>query len=81
MALEFRRHGFISFLYFVLFSFVYRNPSEDKNFRAGLEFVLRGGAQPEIERDHKAQFARLPLNQRKSTDLPGMGAITILFST
>lgn len=45
---SFAATGFVSFLYFVLFYLVYRNPSEDKGLSAGeLEFILRGGAQPE----------------------------------
>jgi sugar phosphate permease len=45
---SFAATGFISFLYFILFYFVYRNPSEDKKLSSQeLEFVLRGGAQPE----------------------------------
>jgi ACS family D-galactonate transporter-like MFS transporter len=45
---SFAATGFISFLYFILFYFVYRNPSEDKKLSAQeLEFVRRGGAQPE----------------------------------
>src|SRR5580658_9301669 len=42
---SFAATGFVSFLYFVLFYLVYRNPSEDKGLSAGeLEFILRGGA-------------------------------------
>jgi MFS transporter, ACS family, D-galactonate transporter len=45
---SFAATGFISFLYFVLFYLVYRNPSEDKGLSAKeLDFVLRGGAQLE----------------------------------
>src|SRR5580692_10532820 len=45
---SFAATGFMSFLYFVLFYVVYRNPSEDKGLSAGeLQFILRGGAQPE----------------------------------
>jgi ACS family D-galactonate transporter-like MFS transporter len=40
--------GFISFLYFILFYVIYRNPSEDKGLSAEeFQFVLRGGAQLE----------------------------------
>ena len=40
--------GFISLVYFVLFYFFYRNPSEDPHLSAQeLEFIRRGGAQAE----------------------------------
>jgi sugar phosphate permease len=40
--------GFLSFFYFLLFCGIYRNPSEDKNLSAAeLQFISRGGAQPE----------------------------------
>jgi sugar phosphate permease len=45
---SFAATGFISFLYFVLFYLIYRNPSEDDRLSAiEREFVMRGGAQPE----------------------------------
>jgi MFS transporter, ACS family, D-galactonate transporter len=45
---SFAATGFISFLYFVLFYLVYRNPSEDEGLSAKeLQFIRRGGAQPE----------------------------------
>jgi MFS transporter, ACS family, D-galactonate transporter len=45
---SFAATGLISFLYFVLFYLVYRNPSEDRGLsRQELDFVLQGGAQPE----------------------------------
>ena len=45
---SFAATGFISFLYFVLFYLVYRNPSEDKGLSdEERQFMLRGGAQPE----------------------------------
>src|SRR6202142_2170690 len=45
---SFAATGFISFLYFVLFYLIYRNPSEDKKLSVGeLQFILQGGAQPE----------------------------------
>ncbi len=45
---SFAATGFISFLYFVLFYFVYRNPSEDTKLSSvEREFILSGGAQPE----------------------------------
>ena len=40
--------GIVSFFYFVLFYFVYRNPSEDKKLtEVERQFIAQGGAQPE----------------------------------
>jgi MFS transporter, ACS family, D-galactonate transporter len=40
--------GVISFIYFVLFYLIYRNPSQDSGLSATeLDFILRGGAQME----------------------------------
>jgi sugar phosphate permease len=64
---SFAATGFISFLYFVLFYFIYKNPSED----AGLspeerEWILRGGAQPEDRvRAHGGSALGYLLRQRK----------------
>jgi ACS family D-galactonate transporter-like MFS transporter len=45
---SFAATGFISFFYFVLFYFVYRNPSEDEGLSAHeRQFILAGGAQLE----------------------------------
>ncbi len=45
---SFAATGFISFLYFALFYFVYRNPSEDQGLSdEERQFILQGGAQPE----------------------------------
>jgi sugar phosphate permease len=45
---SFAATGFISFIYFVLFYIIYRNPSEDEGLSAvELQFILRGGAQEE----------------------------------
>ena len=45
---SFAATGFISFLYFVLFYLIYRNPSEDRNLsRQEHDFILQGGAQLE----------------------------------
>ncbi len=45
---SFAATGFISFLYFVLFYVIYRNPSEDQDLSATeLQFILHGGAQLE----------------------------------
>jgi ACS family D-galactonate transporter-like MFS transporter len=45
---SFAATGILSFLYFLLFYWLYRNPSEDKSLSAAeREFILRGGAQAE----------------------------------
>jgi MFS transporter, ACS family, D-galactonate transporter len=45
---SFAATGVISLVYFALFYFFYRNPSEDKELSAAeREFIVRGGAQPE----------------------------------
>jgi sugar phosphate permease len=79
---SFAATGFISFLYFVLFSFVYRNPSEDKKLSAQeLEFVLRGGAQPEDRaRSQSGSSLGYLLTQRKVYGLAlGWGAYNYTF--
>ena len=45
---SFAATGILSFLYFILFYWLYRNPSEDKSLTAAeREFILQGGAQTE----------------------------------
>ena len=45
---SFAATGILSFLYFVLFYWIYRNPSEDKSLTpVEREFIRQGGAQPE----------------------------------
>ena len=45
---SFAATGFISFFYFLLFYWIYRNPKQDDGLTAReLEFILAGGAQPE----------------------------------
>jgi ACS family D-galactonate transporter-like MFS transporter len=45
---SFAATGFMSFLYFVLFYWIYRNPSEDKTLTdAERNYIALGGAQPE----------------------------------
>lgn len=74
--------GFISFFYFLLFCWVYRNPSEDKKLSAAeREFIARGGAQPE---DLAIARTRAPLGhllrQRKVYGLGlGWGAYNYSF--
>jgi MFS transporter, ACS family, D-galactonate transporter len=49
--------GLLSLLYFFLFYFFYRNPSEDKHLSAAeRDFIHRGGAQPE-DKVHAAKGA------------------------
>jgi ACS family D-galactonate transporter-like MFS transporter len=79
---SFAATGFISFLYFVLFYFVYSNPSED----AGLspnerEWILRGGAQPEDRtRAHGGSSLGYLLRQPKVYGLAlGWGAYNYTF--
>ncbi len=79
---SFAATGFISFLYFVLFYLIYRNPSEDKKLSAQeRDFILSGGAQ--LEDQAKAQsgssLAYL-LSQRKVYGLAlGWGAYNYTF--
>jgi ACS family D-galactonate transporter-like MFS transporter len=64
---SFAATGILSFLYFILFYWVYRNPSEDQSLTAEEhEFILRGGAQTE-GRGKFTQSASLAylLRQRK----------------
>ncbi|MGZ4788728.1 MAG: MFS transporter [Terriglobales bacterium] len=45
---SFAATGFASFIYFLLFFFIYRNPSEDRALSAAeREYIREGGAQPE----------------------------------
>jgi ACS family D-galactonate transporter-like MFS transporter len=79
---SFAATGFISFLYFVLFYSIYRNPGEDKNLSPQeLQFIRQGGAQPED--DIKAQPGSslgYLLKQRKVYGLAlGWGAYNYTF--
>ena len=79
---SFAATGFMSFLYFVLFYVIYRNPSEDKGLSASeLQFIVSGGAQPE-DRAKAAKGASLGylLRQRKVYGLAlGWGAYNYTF--
>jgi ACS family D-galactonate transporter-like MFS transporter len=56
---SFAATGFLSLVYFVLFSAFYRNPSEDRSLStAERDFIRHGGAQPE-DRDRAAKGAPL----------------------
>jgi sugar phosphate permease len=64
---SFAATGFVSLLYFVLFYWLYRNPSEDTSLSAAeREFISAGGAQPEdaVKAAKGAPLAYL-LRQRK----------------
>jgi MFS transporter, ACS family, D-galactonate transporter len=79
---SFAATGFISFLYFVLFYAIYRNPSEDRDLSAPeLQFVLEGGAQ--LEDQAKARSGSslgYLLRQRKVYGLAlGWGAYNYTF--
>ena len=79
---SFAATGFISFLYFVLFYLVYRNPSQDRGLSADeLQFILGGGAQ--LEDQVKAQSGSslgYLLTQRKVYGLAlGWGAYNYTF--
>jgi ACS family D-galactonate transporter-like MFS transporter len=79
---SFAATGFISFLYFLLFYAVYRNPSEDKELSPEeREFILRGGAQ--LEDQAKARSGSslgYLLRQRKVYGLAlGWGAYNYTF--
>jgi MFS transporter, ACS family, D-galactonate transporter len=79
---SFAATGFMSFLYFVLFYVIYRNPSEDKGLSADeLRFILGGGAQ--LEGPAKAQQGAslgYLLTQRKVYGLAlGWGAYNYTF--
>jgi MFS transporter, ACS family, D-galactonate transporter len=79
---SFAATGFISFLYFVLFYLVYRNPSEDQGLSfKEFDFLLRGGAQPEdqVKAQSGSSLGYL-LTQRKVYGLAlGWGAYNYTF--
>ena len=79
---SFAATGFVSFLYFVLFYWIYRNPSEDRNLLAQeLQFILQGGAQLEDQaRARSGSSLGYLLNQRKVYGLAlGWGAYNYTF--
>jgi sugar phosphate permease len=79
---SFAATGLISFLYFVLFYGIYRNPSEDRGLSAKeLQFLTEGGAQPEdaMAAETGASLGYL-LRQRKVYGLAlGWGAYNYSF--
>jgi MFS transporter, ACS family, D-galactonate transporter len=64
---SFAATGFTSFLYFVLFYWIYRNPSEDKSLtNAERNYIVSGGAQPEgAAKERKGASLLDLLRQRK----------------
>jgi len=79
---SFATTGGISFLYFLLFFGVYRNPNEDRRLtRREFEFLAQGGAQIEDERRAKSKGSlRYLLKQRKVYGLAlGWGAYNYAF--
>jgi ACS family D-galactonate transporter-like MFS transporter len=81
---SFAATGFISFLYFVLFYVIYRNPGEDQGLSDGeRQFILGGGAQPEGQGEGQARSAAslgYLLRQRKVYGLAlGWGAYNYTF--
>jgi ACS family D-galactonate transporter-like MFS transporter len=79
---SFAATGFISLFYFLLFYWIYRNPREDSRLSAEeLQFILRGGAQPEDQAKARsgASLGYL-LKQRKVYGLAlGWGAYNYTF--
>ncbi len=79
---SFAATGFISFLYFLLFYFVYRNPSEDSKLSPQeRDFILEGGAQLEdAARVRSGSSLGYLLKQRKVYGLAlGWGAYNYTF--
>ncbi|MGO9170110.1 MAG: MFS transporter [Candidatus Sulfotelmatobacter sp.] len=79
---SFAATGFISFLYFVLFYLIYRNPSEDRELSPQEhDFILRGGAQLEDKaRVRSGSSLGYLLKQRKVYGLAlGWGAYNYTF--
>jgi MFS transporter, ACS family, D-galactonate transporter len=79
---SFAATGFISFLYFVLFYLIYRNPSEDKGLSdQERDFIRRGGAQLEdMVKARSGSSLGYLLKQRKVYGLAlGWGAYNYTF--
>jgi sugar phosphate permease len=79
---SFAATGLISFLYFALFYWIYRNPSEDNNLSAQeLKFILEGGAQLEDKaRTQRGSSLSYLLKKRKVYGLAlGWGAYNYTF--
>ena len=79
---SFAATGLISFIYFVLFYVIYRNPSEDKGLSASeLQHILQGGAQlDDQKRTYPGASLGYLLTQRKVYGLAlGWGAYNYTF--
>ncbi len=79
---SFAATGFVSFIYFVLFYWIYRNPSEDSKLSLReRDFILQGGAQPEdAARIRSGSSLGYLLQQRKVYGLAlGWGAYNYTF--
>jgi ACS family D-galactonate transporter-like MFS transporter len=79
---SFAATGFISLLYFLLFYWIYRNPSEDRDLSPQEhEFILQGGAQLEDQaKVRSGSSLRYLLGQRKVYGLAlGWGAYNYTF--
>ncbi len=79
---SFAATGFVSFIYFVLFYWIYRNPSEDSKLSLQeRDFFLQGGAQPEdAARIRSGSSLGYLLQQRKVYGLAlGWGAYNYTF--
>jgi MFS transporter, ACS family, D-galactonate transporter len=79
---SFAATGFVSFLYFILFYRIYRNPSEDADLTTSeREFIMRGGAQLEdARRQRRGSSLGYLLTQRKVYGLAlGWGAYNYTF--
>ncbi|MGA9392324.1 MAG: MFS transporter [Candidatus Sulfotelmatobacter sp.] len=79
---SFAATGFISFLYFLLFYWIYRNPSEDRGLSPQEhDFILRAGAQLEDQaKVRSGSSLRYLLGQRKVYGLAlGWGAYNYTF--
>ncbi|MFZ0937978.1 MAG: MFS transporter [Candidatus Sulfotelmatobacter sp.] len=79
---SFAATGFVSFIYFVLFYWIYRNPSEDSKLSLQeRDFILQGGAQPEdAARIRSGSSLGYLLQQRKVYGLAlGWGAYNYTF--
>ena len=79
---SFAATGFISFLYFLFFYWIYRNPSEDSGLSAEeFQFILEGGAQQEDQaRAQRGSSLGYLLTQRKVYGLAlGWGAYNYTF--
>ncbi len=79
---SFAATGFVSFIYFVVFYLIYKNPREDNGLSPEeFDFIQRGGAQPEDQaKARRASSLGYLLKQRKVYGLAlGWGAYNYTF--